>query len=222
MIDRMSGRVSLLLVTGAMILVLLLGWFILVAPQRAKATKLNSEVNDTNVQLRAVTSLLEGPVGRQSLAILRVSKTAVPDTAKMSQILRQLSTAAFTAGVELDTISPQAALPLTGAEALPMTMAVKGHYFALQNFLRILRSQAELRGDKVHAKGRLYTVDSIQFSGQGPVTSSTGQSAAADGLVQASLAVNAFVNAPAVVPGVPDPTTTTDGATSTAAPPTTP
>lgn len=222
MIDRMSGRVALLLVTGAIILVLLLGWFILVAPQQSKASKLNTQVNDTNVQLQAVTSLLEGPVGRQSLAALRVSKSAVPDTAKMSQILRQLSAAAGTAGVELDSISPQAAIPLTGAEALPMSMTVKGHYFAIRNFLRILRSEAVLRGGKVHAKGRLYTIDSIQFTGQGPVASSTGQSTSSNGLVQAALAVNAFVNAPALVAGAAAPTTTTTDAGTSTVPPATP
>ena len=84
MIDRMSGRVSLLLVSVALILIVLLGWFVLIAPQRSKAATLDSQVSDTNVQLQAVTSLLEGPVGRQSLATLRASQTAVPDDAKMS------------------------------------------------------------------------------------------------------------------------------------------
>src|SRR5260221_3761264 len=73
-IDRMSGRISLLLVGAALILVVLLGWFVLVSPQQAKASKLDSEVNQTNVQLQAVTSLLQGPVGRESLASLRISE----------------------------------------------------------------------------------------------------------------------------------------------------
>ena len=68
MIDRMSGRISLLLVSGALILVVLLGWFVLIAPQRSKAAKLDSEVGQVNVQLAAVTSLLQGPIGKQSLA----------------------------------------------------------------------------------------------------------------------------------------------------------
>ena len=55
-----------------------------------------------------------------------------------------------------------------------------GHYFAIQKFLRILRSEAVLRGDKMVATGRLYTVDSIQFTGSGarrrdgPAGASTG------------------------------------------------
>ena len=167
MIDRMSGRVSLVLVSVALILIVLLGWFVLIAPQRSKAATLDSHISDTNVQLQAVTSLLEGPVGRQSLATLRASQTAVPDDAKMSQILRQLSAASAKAGVELDSVTPQALVPVQGAEALPISLTVTGHYFAIQKFLKTLRGAAVLAGDKIHAKGRLYTVDSIQFTGGG-------------------------------------------------------
>ena len=204
MIDRMSGRVSLLLVSAALILVVLLGWFVLIAPQRSKAAKLDSEVGQVNVQLAAVTSLLQGPVGKQSLAALRISEIAIPDDTKMSQILRQLSTSALAAGVELDGITPGALVAETGAEVLPVSMNVKGRYFALQSFLRDLRSKAVLVGDTVRAKGRLYTVDSIQFTGSG--SSTTGQSSS--GIVQATLTLNAFVYAPTAVPVAP--TTTTD------------
>jgi Tfp pilus assembly protein PilO len=211
-IDRMSGRVSLLLVSAALIVVLLLGWFVLVSPESSKASKLSSEVDETNVQLQAVTSLLEGPIGRQSLALLRVSQTAVPDDAKMSQILRQLSAAASIAGVELDSIAPQPVVPSNGAEALPITMSVKGRYFAIQKFLRNLRSKAGLRGDKIVASGRLYTVDSIQFSGQAPGTDQSASS----GVVQASLAVNAFVYAPTAVTATTPAATSDTGVTPTA------
>ena len=139
---------------------------------------------------------------------LRVSQIAVPDDPKMSQILRQLSASALAAGVELDAITPGSLIAQTGAEVLPMTMTVKGRYFALQSFLRDLRSKAVLAGDTIKAKGRLYSVDSIQFTGQG--SSTTGQSAGS--IVQATLAVNAFVYAPTAVPVAPTTTDTTASA----------
>ena len=122
MIDRMSGRVALLLVVVALILVFLLGWLVLVSPQTAKASKLTTQVEETNVQLQAVTSLLQGPIGRQSRASLRVSKIAVPDDAKVSQILRQLSAAASSAQAvpaqeQAQTVSPL--LPLSPSPLLP-------------------------------------------------------------------------------------------------------
>jgi hypothetical protein len=213
-IDRMSGRVALLLVVVALILVFLLGWFVLVAPQTAKASKLTTQVDETNVQLQAVTSLLEGPIGRQSRASLLVSKIAVPDDAKVSQILRQLSAAASSAGVELDSLAPQPLVPTTGAEVLPITMNVKGRYFAMQSFLRKLRTEAGLRGDKIYANGRLYTVDSIQFTGQAPTTT-TGQTGGSTPIVSAAVALNAFLYSPTAVAGAP---TTTDAGTTTTTP----
>jgi hypothetical protein len=210
----MSGRVSLLLVTVALLLIVLLGWFVLISPESKKATKLGAQVDQTNVELQAVTSLLNGPIGRESLASLRVSKTAVPDDQKMSQILRQLSAAASSAGVELDSVAPQALVATSGAEALPITLSVKGRYFAIQSFLLALRSKAVLVGDKVRANGRLYTVDSIAFTGQAPAAAGTGgATGASNGTVQASLALNAFVYAPSAL--APTSAATTTGTTAT-------
>ena len=50
-------------------------------------------------------------------------------------------------------------------EALSLT--VEGRYFGLMNFLDILRSRVDAAGSRLHASGRLWTVDGIQFSGGG-------------------------------------------------------
>ena len=112
MIDRMSGRVALLLVSVALLLVVLLGWFVLIAPQRSKATKLDSQVSETNIQLASVTSLLEGPVGRQSLAALRVRRSRSPTTRRCRRSSASSRRCGFAAGVELDGDHAAAARPL--------------------------------------------------------------------------------------------------------------
>ena len=63
----------------------------------------------------------------------------------MSHILRQLSAAAAKAGIELDGDHAGRCVPVAGAEALPMTMIVKGRYFAIQQFLPKLRSEADVK-----------------------------------------------------------------------------
>ena len=67
----------------------------------------------------------------------------------------------------------------------PITVAVEGRYFAIRRFLQILRNRAGLQDEKLRASGRLYGVDSIQFSG--------GDSTTGGSLIQATLAVTAFV-----------------------------
>lgn len=218
MIDRLSGRVALLIVVVACLLVVILGWIVLISPERSKAAKLDSQIGDVNTQLAAVTSLLEGPVGRQSLISARVFDKALPSDPKMSQILRQLTALAARAGIELDTISPGTAVPGAGVESLPIALTVKGHYFALQNFLKLLNDSAALRGDQIQATGRLYSVDNITFTGgaAGSAAPSSGGSTTptpgAASLIQASLALNAYMYSPtsvAPVPVAPTDTSTT-------------
>jgi Tfp pilus assembly protein PilO len=197
MIDRLSGRVALLLVVVAAAAVVLLGWFVLLSPEKAKADKLDVQIGDTNTQLAAVTSLLQGPTGRQSLISHRLFQKAVPDDPKVSQILRQLSVAAAQSGVELDGITPTALVPGAGSETLPISLTVKGHYFALQAFLRILRNEADVHNGQVRSSGRLFTVDSIQFTGGAP--SSTPGAVGDNGVIQAALALDAYVYSPSSV-----------------------
>ena len=101
----------------------------------------------------------------------------------MSEILRQLSAwASRASGVRLESITPSQPVPSTGAQALPIALSVKGHYFRLAKFMHLLRLEAGVKDGKAHASGRLYGIDNIALStgGQGrPVT--------------ATLALDAFV-----------------------------
>lgn len=217
MIDKMSGRVALLVVTVAILAVFLLGWFLLLSPQRSKVSKLDTQIEDTDTQLAAVTRLLHSPVAKQSIAALKIAKVAVPDDPNVAQLLRQLSAASAQAGVELDTITPQAPVAAAAGEEIPLGVTVTGRYFAIQRFFRILRTRAVLNGDKLRASGRLYTVDGISFSGATTSPSSgTGQAAPAN-LVSATITVNAFAFSTPVVAGA-TPTDTTS-ANTTVTPP---
>jgi hypothetical protein len=217
----MSGRVALLIVVVAILVIFLLGWFVLLSPERAKANKLDDQIAVTDTQLAAVTSLLNGPIGKQSLAGLKISKIAVPDDPNVAQLLRQLSVASAQAGVDLIGITPQPAIASVSGQQIPVSVTVTGRYFALQHFFRILRTRTVLQGDKLHAKGRLYTIDSINFSGTAASSASTAGQTAASNVVSAALAINAYSFAPpAVVPGTAAPTS--ENTTVTPAPVTSP
>ena len=220
MIERVSGRVALIIVAVAILVIFLLGWFVLLSPERAKATKLDGQIEEADTQLTAVNDLLHGPVAKQSAAALRISKIAVPDGTNMPQILRQLSVASAQAGVELDDITPSAPVAAAAGLQIPIAVSVNGHYFALRHFFRILRSRAVLNGDKLHANGRLYTVDNISFSGTAaaaPGTQPQQSQASAPNLVAASVTINAFAFTPLLA--APGTTPTTSSANTTVTPP---
>jgi len=207
MIDRLNGRTSVLIAAAGLLLVLLVGWFGFVSPQLAKVDALDAEIADAQVQLEVTQALVNGPVLRRSTAELVTLRTAIPDEVNMSQILRQLAAAATDSGVRVLGITPQPMTTVGAADLVAMSVNVEGRYFGIQKFLRNLRSQAEIEDDQqVRASGRLFAIDSIQFTGAGASGSS---------LIQATLAINAFAfSQPVAVP-----TTTPDatGAETTGA-----
>lgn len=196
MIDRINGRVAVLLSVVVVLIVLLIGWFVFVSPQRSKAATLEGQAADTQAQISATQNYLKSPTALHSKNVLKRLQQAVPADVKMSQILRQLSSAAGHAGVNITGITPGALIPTAGGQAVPITVAIQGHYFGISSFLHLLRKQATANGNSIQASGRLYSVDGIQF---------TNGSGATGRVITASLALNAFTSTPAA----PAPVTTT-------------
>lgn len=193
MIDRLNGRTSVAIAVVGLLLVVLVGWLGFVSPQRSKAAGLAVEITDTETQLAATQTLVAGPLLRRSTAELATLRTAIPDQLRMSQLLRQLSKAAADGQVRILGITPQPVTKVGVADVVSMSVTLEGRYFAIRQFLRLLRSRADIKANKVHASGRLFAIDSIQFSG----VSSEGGS-----LINATLTVAAFAfSQPVAVPG---------------------
>jgi len=207
MIDRLNGRTSVLIAAAGILLVVLVGWFGFVSPQRTKADELGVTIAETETQLTVLQALVNGPVLRRSTAELVTLRTAIPDDVRMSQILRQLSAASADARVRVLGITP---LPVTTgnpADLVSMTVTLEGRYFGIREFLRILRSQAEIEDDQqVRASGRLFAIDQIQFVGGTTQGSS---------LIQSTMTINAFAFSQAA--GVPAATSGTGAETGAAA-----
>ena len=124
-----------------MLAIALLGWFALVSPQRSKAADLETKITESQTALQLAEALNRGDAKRSTAAEVRQLAKAMPDEARMSQILRQLSWAATRTHVRVNSVTPQAAAPLAGYEALPMTVVVEGRYLGIANFLGLLRTQ---------------------------------------------------------------------------------
>jgi len=182
MIDRINGRLALLLSIGAVLLVVLVGWYVLVAPQRSKASALGAQIGDAQIKLAATQAFLRSGSGRRSVADLRRLRVAIPDEVRMSDILRQLAWAAGRTGVRIDTLTPSAPVPTAGAQTVPIALSVTGHYFRIAKFMHLLRTRADVSAGNVHASGRLYAVDNISFSNSDK-----------SGAISATLALDAFV-----------------------------
>jgi Pilus assembly protein, PilO len=205
-IDRINGRLALLLAVAGVLILMLAGWYVIVSPQRSKAAQLDGRIGDANIKLAATEALLRSPAARESVGKLKRLRVALPDDVKMSEILRQLSAASAASGVRIDSITPSPPVASTAGQAVPISLSLSGHYFRLAKFMHLLRSRAEVKDGVVHASGRLYAIDNISFS------SDKG------GLITAAVILDAFVYAPPA----PTATSTAGGDSSTGTTTTTP
>jgi type IV pilus assembly PilO-like protein len=209
---NLSGRLAALIATIVVLAVLLLGWFMLLAPQRSKVRSLDNQIGETRDQIAATQAYVDSPATKKTVAQLARLKAMVPDDVRSSQVLRQLAAAAAASGVRVDSITQGTPTAIGSAQAVPFQLTVEGHYFGLGSFLHLLRSQARVDGSKVVGDGRLYSVSNIQFTNG---STSTG---ARSGVITATLGLNAFVNGAPAVAGT-SATTTTGSTPATATTP---
>jgi Tfp pilus assembly protein PilO len=200
----------------AVLAVVIVGWLFFVSPERSKADRLGVQADAAHSELMSDQQLIAAATKQNTLGSAKAAEQALPDQPKVSEILRQLTAFAAESRTELDNITPATPVQISGAQALPITLGFKGRYFGLQKLLKLMRQSASVSGSKIVSKGRLYTVDSIAFTGgnanAGP-NGTAGAGSSAD--IQATITLNAFVYqaAPAVV-------TPTATGTATAAAPT--
>jgi Tfp pilus assembly protein PilO len=146
-------------------LVLAAGMFLLVLPQRHQAADLKSQIADTELQItqarQAAAPKLPQPIHVANLFKL---VKAMPDNADMPGILLQLNQTAHDSGIDFDAITPQA--PVVGAVPVqvPISLEFTGNFYDLNDFLFRLRSLVAVRGGALQASGRLFSVDSLEFT----------------------------------------------------------
>jgi Tfp pilus assembly protein PilO len=205
----MNGMMGVVVSSVAVLFVVIVGWFFFVSPQRSKADDLSTQVSAAKGELTSDEQLIATAKKQNTLGNAKAAERALPATPRVSEILRQLTAFAAESRTELDNISPGTPTPYGTSQALPIALTFKGRYFGLQKLLKLMRQSASVAQGKIISKGRLYTVDSIQFSGG---QSAAGSSNAASADIQATINLNAFIYAPPPVVAVAP----TDGSSTTA------
>ncbi len=183
---------------GVLILLVVAAWFVAISPKRSKIDSLNGQISSAQTELSLRTSQRTSPTVKTSQ--LKPLRKAMPDAIAMPEVIDQLHKLATGADVTLDTITPTAAVIASGYDLVPMTLVVDGHFFAVQHFLRSVRTQVSLKHKLVHAQGRLFDVQAVNLQETEPAPN-----------VTATLTVNAFV----YTGTSPAPTTPTDTTTTT-------
>jgi Tfp pilus assembly protein PilO len=174
-------------------------WFLLVAPKRSAAS--DAEARLANAELRLVeaqsaASRSRGP-GSPVADVFRLAK-AMPASTDQPGLVLELSRLAKRSGVALRAITPDAPLSAVGGPTLiPVIVSVGGSYANITRFLRNTRQLVRVRDGSIHAKGRLFTIESVSL-----VESVTRRFP----MLDATVALNAYVyDGPIVQAEVPTP-----------------
>ena len=201
-------------VVGAVLVLGLAGWFLLVHPQGGKVTNLKAQAADVQERIDAYNQQVAAARSRPKIEVADVYRLAkaMPDKTDMPDLLLELSQLARDTGIRFDSISPQPFAPIGSYTVLPIAVTFNGNFYNLADFLYRLRSLVTVHGGRLDATGRLFAVDTLTFN-ESPLKFPN---------IQASLVIDAFVYAAAPAP-VPAPaatppasaTTTTTSTTTT-------
>jgi Tfp pilus assembly protein PilO len=223
---QVAPRTLALILAGVIALIGVGGWVGLVGSQRSSASSLDEQTADAQVNLDALKTPAKPTTHKatssKAKAQARAAKTkaaakaseaaqlqaAFPTAVGMPSILLQVQKLATQSKVSLESFAPAMPTPVSGYDSIAIDVTVTGHYRAIQRFVHALRVQAASVHGRVHASGRLFSVETV------------GITPAADGppVLSATILLDAFVYSgvvPATDPAATDPTAT-DGSTQPA------
>jgi Tfp pilus assembly protein PilO len=211
---KLSRKAGIAIIVGGDILLLVLGWFILISPQRATADSIRlatSAAEAQIVQARAV-ALTPPPAAVQQPEIKTADiyslAKAMPSGVDMPDLLLELNQLARASGVTISKISPSPPTLGNGFSVMAIDLGVSGDFYSLTDMLYRLRALVRVQHGDLQTSGRLYSVDLVTLA-----PTSVGATLNAD------IHVNAYVygGTPpvAIAPAAATPGSTTTSTTST-------
>ncbi len=167
-----SKTTAIALIVGGDLILLLLGWFMLVSPQRSTAQSTAQAAQATEVQIQQARAPVvpPTPVTQPKQPEIRTAylyklSQAMPMTTDMPNLLLELNQVVRSAGVELVSMSPTPTDPTTGATSI--TLSVSGDFYSLTDLLYRLRSLVAVRNGALDVSGRLFSVTSVTLTPTG-------------------------------------------------------
>jgi type IV pilus assembly protein PilO len=198
---------------GALLIVTLVAYFVLIRPKRAEAGRLGDQIAKLETDISAA-KLAARPTEADSklkVADLFELAKAMPDRDDMPGIILELNSTAAAAGVRFKAIAPQDPVVQEGYRVIPISLTFEGNYYDLTDFLFRMRNLVSVDEGKLTASGRFFTLDVLDMH-----EADLPQ-------IEAALVVSAYVydpNAHSATPApVPVPTTTGTTTETTTAPP---
>lgn len=185
----------------------LLGWFVLISPQRSRASSLDEELVQVEQQIsesRAAQMQSSGAQPIRSADLFRLTK-AMPANNDIAGVMLELSRVAAETGIVFEAIKPQATSVAGTNRAQPIELIFTGNFYSLSDFLYRLRNLVSVQKGRLLANGRLFAVEKLVFT----------ESPSGFPHIRAFLTVSAFLYGKGPVAGAPPAASTATASTTT-------
>jgi hypothetical protein len=181
-------RNKLIIAIAAPVALLAAFWFLVLAPKRQEATKLDASIAAKQSELTTAQSTLAGyrkakdAYAGNYATVVRLGK-AVPQDDDTRSLLVQLDSAAHRSGIDFRTMAvggstgaaPTAAAPVAGQASpppgtlvgtagfnvMPLTFSFRGNFFNMSQFFSRLEKFVKVSNQQIDVTGRLLRVESI-------------------------------------------------------------
>jgi Tfp pilus assembly protein PilO len=209
---KLSRNAGIALIVGGDLLLLVLGWFMLISPQRATADSIRLATSAAEAQIVQAKQVQATPppaaVQQPEIktADIYSLNDAMPTSIDMPDLLLELNQLARASGVSMTNMSPGLPTALTGYSVVPLSVGIEGDFYSVTDMLYRLRTLVAVRHGDLQTSGRLFSVDSVTLAPSGVGSKLT-----------AALSLNAYLygGTPPVAAAAPAVTPTTTDTTST-------
>jgi len=163
---KLDTRTLSVLVGVGLLLFGAAGYFLVVSPKKGEAARLGEEIAATNVELATARAAVQAQDDAQPIAVADIFRlsTAMPSSPDMPGILLELARIADETGIRFKSITPQTAVPAGTYQSVPIDVSFDGSFYALSDFLFRLRTLVSVRRGELHAAGRLFSVEGVDFA----------------------------------------------------------
>jgi Pilus assembly protein, PilO len=150
-------------VVAVLLLVTVLGYFVVVSPQRGKAAELAKQISDAQKQIDEAHALVAKAKNAQKVKVADLFKLtkAMPDNPDEAGVLLDINNVAQSTGIEFSSINVDPSATLPSYQVIPLRLEFVGNFYALSDFLFRLRNLVDVHRGALDATGRLFAVDQI-------------------------------------------------------------
>jgi Tfp pilus assembly protein PilO len=153
-------------VAGAVLLVLVASWFLLLSPKRDKVVELDQSIAASQAELAQKQEALARPAAAVKIRasdLFRLNK-ALPDKTDMTAVILDVNRLATANKLSFRSLAPTAAIAGTGSIAQPVSVSVEGRFGSVSKFLGDLMSLVRVRAHHVlDARGRTYSITAVEL-----------------------------------------------------------